>query len=691
MNEFSSLSVHFAPLIGNMPLIIMAAIALALLVLSLFIYRRGIIWRTLAAGAFLLVLANPVLLEEKREPAGDVAVIVVDQSPSQKIGQRDEHTQQALNELKTTLADIEGLETRVINAPQENSVLAEQTQLFSALEKTLSDVPETRRAGVFFITDGQVHDIPSDPAKLTSYGPLHTLLSGAKEEKDRQLEIIEAPAYGIVGQNVTATFQVKDTGNLGPRTATVIIRKNDRGPERLNVPVNEEVSVTLPVEHGGQNVFEIEALPVEDELSEVNNKTALVVNGVRDRLKVLLVSGQPHAGGRTWRNMLTSDPGVDLVHFTILREPNKLDATPQNELSLIAFPFRELFEIKLYDFDLIIFDRYRLNRILPSYYFSNIARYVQEGGALLVATGPDYATEYSIYNTSLDLVLPGQPTGEIIETAYRPDISDLGKYHPVTENLGWTDHKWGSWLRQIPLTPLSGDVIMSGVNNMPLLILSRIGEGRVAQLASDQIWLWSRGYKGGGPQAELLRRLIHWMMKEPELDENAMDIFQEGSTLRVRRRSLKQDELDIQVQRPDGSEETITLSRAEDQPYLTADLPIDQSGIYRFSDDRQTRFSVVGNLNAPEMTGMITTEDIMAPAARLTEASIRWLADDGVPNIRMLPPKRDYAGFNWAGLRRNDDYNVTGVQARPFLPAWLAIVLLIGAATWMWWREGRSS
>ena len=98
------------------------------------------------------------------------------------------------------------------------------------------------------------------------------------------------------------------------------------------------------------------------------------INGVRDRLRVLLVSGEPHAGERTWRNLLKSDASVDLVHFTILRPPEKQDGVPVDELSLIAFPTRELFIEKIEDFDLIIFDRYRRRGILPSLYLENIAQ-----------------------------------------------------------------------------------------------------------------------------------------------------------------------------------------------------------------------------------------------------------------------------------------------------------------------------
>ena len=132
----------------------------------------------------------------------------------------------------------------------------------------------------------------------------------------------------------------------------------------------------------------------------------VTIDGVRDKLRVLLVSGEPHAGERTWRNLLKSDANVDLVHFTILRPPEKLDGTPINELSLIAFPVRELFQQRINDFQLIIFDRYARQGIVPPIYLDNIAKYVRNGGAVLVAAGPDYAGPTSIWHTPLDAVLP---------------------------------------------------------------------------------------------------------------------------------------------------------------------------------------------------------------------------------------------------------------------------------------------
>jgi hypothetical protein len=689
----AALSIHIAPLLPDSVTLLLAAITILFVIASAFIFRRGLIGRTLVAAAFLTVLLNPSLLEEEREPVSDTAVIVVDRSASQSFGERTVRAEEALNAISTQLSGQTDLDVRIVDATGKRD-----TRMFAALDQAYADIPVQRRAGAILITDGQVHDVPDNIDRQKNYGPVHTLLTGEKNETDRQLVIIEAPSYGIVGQTINIRYRVEDTGQPGENDmATIIIRANDQKPIMDLVPVNTEQTTTLTIDHAGQNVFEIEASPTDDEITPVNNRFPLLVNGVRDRLKVLLVSGQPHPGERTWRDLLTSDPGVDLVHFTILREPEKVDITPQNELSLIAFPFRELFEVKLYDFDLIIFDRYGLNRILPNYYFANIASYVQKGGALLEASGPSFAGEDSVYTTALKDILPAYPTGSVIEAAYTPTLTALGHNHPVTQDLTWGDLSkdkskpgWGPWLRQVGVHPKKGDVVMSGVQGQPLLILDRVGEGRVAQLASDQIWLWSRGFKGGGPQAELLRRLAHWLMKEPELEENALDMIAEDETLLIRRRNLHNVTASITLNAPDGTTRPVELQPGADG-WLEARVPTMLSGIYTVTDGDQKRFAVVGELNPPEWRSVISSEKPLKMITAQTGGSMHWLSSEGNPDVRRInASNRNFGGYGWIGLKDNNAFTVTGVRDIPFLPSWLSALVLLVMAVAAWWFEGRS-
>jgi hypothetical protein len=690
--ETAALTAHFAPLIGGEAMLALLAASAVALILSALFYRRGLLWRALCLIAFLMIFLNPSLVEEDRQPVPDVAVIVADRSPSQHIGDRWKRTDVALAALKAKLQGNKNIELRVVDAPAAGNPLTRETRLFDAADQAFADVPLARRAGLILLTDGEVHDVPTDAKRLQDYGPISTLLTGEHHERDRQLVILEAPAYGIVGQTVTIKYRIEDTAP-GDSTADVTTRANSVTGTQT-VPVGEDQQMTVTIDHPGQNVFDIAVAPLPGEITLANNRAPVIVNGVRDRLRVLLVSGQPYNGGRTWRDMLTSDPGVDLVEFTILREPDKLDMTPQNELALIPFPFHELFDVKLYDFDLIIFDRYKLNRILPDYYFPNIVKYVQDGGALLEASGPSFETDESIDATALKSVLPASPTGEVMEQPFRPTLTPAGQRHPVTQGLHWEGEdpahpQWGRWLRQVGVTVKSGDVLMTGVDNKPLLILDRVGKGRVAQLASDQIWLWSRGYDGGGPYTELMRRLAHWLMKEPELEENALDATIDNGALTVKRHTLSSQPMDVKITRPDGSQQTLTLAPSGDG-LLQGRAPADQLGIYTVDDGTQQRFAISGELNPPELRRVVTTPDILAPAVKASHGATIWLADTPRPDLRLLPPGRDYGGRAWVGLRSSNSFNVTGVRERPVLPMGGWAVILLGILITAWWIEGRA-
>ena len=304
------------------------------------------------------------------------------------------------------------------------------------------------------------------------------------------------------------------------------------------------MQLEIDIPNAGRNIVELSIEAAEGEITDTNNRAIAMLDGIRENLRVLLVSGEPHAGERTWRNLLKSDASVDLVHFTILRPPEKQDGTPINELSLIAFPTRELFVEKIDDFDLIIFDRYQHRDVLPILYYDNIAEYVENGGALLIAAGPEYAGEQSIAHTPLMSALPAVPTGEIIDEAFYPRLTEMGQRHPVTRGLEGSAREpphWSRWFRLVGIERPEGEVVMKGPDERPLLLLDRKGEGRVGMLLSDHGWLWARGYEGGGPHVALYRRIAHWLMKEPELEEERLTANGRGMMLDVIRQTMQDD------------------------------------------------------------------------------------------------------------------------------------------------------
>jgi hypothetical protein len=687
----SRMQIDFSPLLP--PGVLLALFVVVVAVLALAAWRRasGLLWRGIAAACLFAGLLNPSLVSEERSYFDDVAVIVLDQSASQKVGDRQKVSEATLATLQEQLKQYENLDVRVVRAPLDaRRGMGEGTRLFDALTGALADVPSRRVAGAILITDGQIHDVPATLADLGFKAPVHTLLTGTADEGDRRLLITKAPAYGIVDQEIQLSLRVDDLGGGGGR-ANVRLFQDGQPKDEMVLPIGVEHELSLKLDRAGPTVLEFKVDQGPKELSLANNSAVTVINGVRDRLRVLLISGDPHPGERTWRNILKSDPAVDLVHFTILRPPEKQDGTPINELSLIAFPIRELFEVKLDEFDLVIFDRYRQRGVLPRAYFDNIAQYVEAGGALLDAAGAGTEGALGLTLSPLQVVLPAEPSGQVVEAGFRPQLTAAGKKHPVTAGLdGGRGDKpsWGRWFRIIQGNALRGVTVMSGTDDAPLLILDRVGEGRVAQLMSDQIWLWSRGFEGGGPQAELLRRIAHWLMKEPELEEEDLRAVVIDGRLEIARRSLGDQPKQVDVTTPSGEAKQVALT-ADDSGRATGAIPAEEDGLYRVTDGTRTAFAASGDLNPVEMADLRSTETVLEPLAQASGGGIFRLAEGGLPQIRRVRADRDTAGSSWLGLKANEDHIVTGVDQLPLLPAILLLLLGLGMTVTAWWREGR--
>ena len=688
-----------SPLVPEMIILIAGVIGIALVVFGLFRGARGTLLRFAALTFFLALLINPSLVQEERDAIDDVAVLAIDMSASQNIGTRAEVAAQAREIIQARAGALADLDLRVVEVAGDRSDGGEHgTQLFADLSRTLSDIPPERLAGIFLLTDGQIHDVPETLDRFGFNAPIHTLLTGAPDEGDRILTVVQAPIFGIVGGEVSLTVRVDDHGSEGTQGQSVRLSVSIDGEDTTSeiVSVGRDHDMTLPITHGGQNVVELAVEPGPLELTLANNRAVITPNGVRDRLRVLLVTGEPHPGERTWRDLLKSDPSVDLVHFTILRPPEKQDGTPIDELSLIAFPTRELFSERLYEFDLVIFDRYRRRSVLHPSYLANIAAYVEQGGALLTAAGPSFASYLSLYRTPLAGVLPAQPTGDITETPFQPQVTSRGVRHPVTaalpgSNIGDTPPTWGRWFRLIDAETVSGETVMGSPNGLPLLILDRVGEGRVAQLMSDHAWLWTRGYEGGGPQAELLRRLAHWLMREPELDEEVLAAEVIGDEMRITRRTMADSAPPVTVLRPEGGNEIVELTPTEPGVF-SALVAAPDLGLYRLSDGELTTVAAAGVLNALEFEDVRVSNE---PTAALVEASgggNYWLAKNenrlDIPSLRRTRAGRPANGRGWAGLVRNNQYTVRAVREVPMIPVILALLLLCGALLGGWWREG---
>ncbi|WP_147126994.1 hypothetical protein [Shimia ponticola] len=677
-------TVVFDPLLPWIAVWALLAIGIGIVIFGAWRHLSGWWLRGLAVLALVGAIANPSLQQEDRDGLSDIVLAIVDETASQTLSDRSQQSASALSDLEAEVTAL-GAELRVTRLADGEGDTG--TALSGAIQQALADAPIARVAGVFLITDGRAHDLGPE---LNVPAPLHVLLTGQPDDWDRRLSVRNAPAFAILDEEVTLTLRVDDIGAAPDGGLVPLDVSIDGGvPQTFQVRTGEDIEVPLVLPHGGMNVLQFSTPLAEGELTDRNNTAIVQINGVRDRLRVLLVSGEPHPGERTWRNLLKSDASVDLVHFTILRPPEKQDGVPVSELSLISFPTRELFLEKIEDFDLIIFDRYKRRGILPSIYLDNVRQYVEDGGAVLIAAGPDFATADSLARSPLGTIIPATPTARVIEEGFSPQITDVGARHPVTEGLERyaPAEGWGRWFRLIDLAPNGGDVVMSGIDDRPLLVLDRVGQGRLALMASDHAWLWDRGFEGGGPQLELLRRLAHWMMKEPELEEEALSATAEGQTMTIIRRTLGEEVGSVTVTNPDGTTQDVQMEQVSPGRW-EAIVEGPEIGLYRLAQGDFDAVIALGPAAPREFVDTIADASALAPLVDARRGGVQPIAA-GAPDIRTIREGRPAAGRGWLGITPRAAYVTTDVRINPLIPAWafllLASVLIVGA----WVREGR--
>ena len=687
----------FDPLLPTVWIIVLGGL-MFLAALAAGIGRLRSYFLRLLAGLFLvLALLNPQTVIEERDPLQDAVLIIKDESESMKLGERAEAADKTYQALLEQLKADPSLDvsTALIRPDSDG------TRLTTSLIDGLGNLPASRLAGVIAITDGQVHDLPQNPETLLPEGvPFHSIIIGEEKARDRRISAIVAPKYGLVGEQAEFELRVDDPGFEGER-ANIEIKLNGETKARFPATIGNRISIPIEIERRGPNTVELTVRAAEGELTLNNNVFVAEISGIRDRMRVLLVTGEPHNGGRSWRNLLKSDPAVELVQFTILTNPRvKNTNARQGELSLIAFPTRQLFEEKLDEFDLIIFDHFR-RRFAPSrsgrstpilspVYLQNVARYVDDGGALLIATGPAFSEKESIYRSPLSAVLPTRPTGETTKEAFKPELNEKGRRHPITSSFaGKEDQSWGKWFRIIDNKPISGDVLMEGPDAAPLLVIDKIGEGRVAMLMSDQAWLWSKGFDGGGPYSEMFRRTAHWLMGEPDLDAEKLTATAENGLLAIERRTLEDRAQTVVVEKPDGTKETIRLSKTASGIYRGSVKSAGQ-GAYRLASGDVTTITAIGSLNPKEYAKLQPTTEILTPLSEGTGGGLfATELSANLPAIRRIKAGKTAKDADWMGLVAHEDYAVRSSKRSPLARGWLFFALALLSMGGAWLREGK--
>jgi len=654
--------ITFLPML---PWVWLAALAVPVsLACALALARRapGSLWRLTGFLLLFAILAGPHWRARTTIGLPDIAVLLVDHSQSMSINGR---AAMAAATAAALSAQKSGIDLRIADVPP---ALAGGTDLSGSLHDAITAIPPAQLAGIIAITDGEV----TPPASVPDV-PFTALLTGQPHETDRELRLLAAPAYGLVGQSIALRLIVIDHGlNDAGTLVPVTITQDGAAIWQQQVPAGQAVAVTIAVHHAGPAVIAASAAALPGEVSLVNNMASFTLNGIHKQLSVLLISGTPNPGERSWRLLLKSDPAIQLVHFTILRSPGEtIDADP-DELALVPFPVAQLFESDINRFDLIILDRFDAAGLLPARYLANIATYVQNGGALLAEVGPEYATEDSLALTQLAPILPATPVppGTTI-AAFTPRLTPLGMRHPVTAPFVSTPLPL--WYRMETVTATSGDVLMSGSNNAPLLILADEGRGRTGMLLSDQFWLWTKGGAHDGPALPLLRRIVHYLLREPALEPESLSAQIANGTLTINRQSLTTpNPLAVSVTAPDGQTRSLALQQSSAGTYTASQPAPDGAGVWKITDGKRTAFAAATATNAEEYQDLAATSSILGPIARNTI----WLGQQAAPPLAAMIARRHARAVT----------SSRDIALLPPMPAMLLAIILLSAA---WWRESR--
>ncbi|MCZ2328724.1 glutamine amidotransferase [Bartonella sp. F02] len=693
-------SLSFQPLLPTFWLLALGGFSVFFIIISLITRRRGALLRLIALASLLLALLNPMITKEQREPVKSIVGIVIDHSESQTFGTRGDDNDKAQTYLANELVHYPQFEPRFIEAGKlANNRYTSSTNLFQTLKQAIADVPPSRYAGTILVTDGQVHDTPSE-SDLSNQAPINALITGRQNEFDRQVKFVSPPRFALINKPQMLSILVEDTGKRPesiPEQANITVSMNGEEIGQYSVTPGVIFQTEITLSHAEKNIIQVTTDTHEGELSFNNNHAITIIEGIRENLRVLLISGAPYNGERTWRDLLKSDLNTDLIHFTILRPPEKADNTPVNQLSLVVFPTTKLFVEEISNFDLIILDGYQHSNVLPLIYYDYITQYVQKGGALLMVTGPEFTGEHSLAKTPLISVLPALPNGAIIQKPFRPTLTKEGQRHPVTRDLETSTHpasQWGRWLRQIVIHHTGeSTTLMKGANEQPLLLLSRIGKGRVGMLLSDESWLWARGFEGGGPYAALYRRISHWLMKEPALEEENLSATSDHRRLTIRQQTLKDHPEPVEIIFPSGKHENITLSK-EKEGIFVATINTDETGLFTIRNRNQTIFFPLGGLDNLEFSDLISTEEKLMPISKRTGGHITRLHRDNkedfqFPPIKLIQPQTKQTSSHAPSiiLKEATETRLINAFHFPIFSGFFALCACLSLLCSMWYRE----
>ena len=233
---------------------------------------------------------------------------------------------------------------------------------------------------------------------------------------------------------------------------------------------------------------------------------------------------------------------------------------------------------------------------------------------------------------------------------------------------------------------------MSDHEGRPLLLLAHEEKGRVALLLSDHIWLWARNVQNGGPYLDFLRPIVHWLMKEPDLEEEALRLKAQAGQLLIERQTLRDTPQPVTLTTPSGQHQTITLQALRDGLWH-ATSPAPEWGLYQVRDGALSAFVHIGPANPREMAEVISTPDLLDPISRTTGAAARRIGIAGdtsahLPIILRHAQAGHYAGEDYMALQDNHGTRLKSVSIRPLFGGGQGLAILLFCILLAWWAEG---
>ncbi|HEY5998298.1 MAG TPA: glutamine amidotransferase, partial [bacterium] len=463
-------------------------------------------------------------------------------------------------------------------------------------------------------------------------------------ERTRDVEIAaaEPPAVAFAGSPAVIAVTVRSSGYAG-REVPLLLKRGEQVlvSRTLRLPpdgteLRESLEWTPPAP--GAHALTLQVPLLDGEQIAENNRADLSFDAVRDRIRVLVVSGTPSWSYRFLRGALKGDPSLDVVSFIILRSASDAVDVPQQDLSLIPFPTQKIFMEELPNFDLLIFDNFASQPYLPSAYLEKVEEFVRGGGGFWMLGGPlSYqGGRYQLTPLAplLPVSLPDAPAagGGFRDVTVRPRLTAAGRAHPFFQGLvaqGGEPPPLQGYNVSGPAVRgavVLAEVPVEGGPAQPLVVIGRHGKGRVLSVLTDSLWDWAfeeagRG-RGSRPYLAFVRQAVRWSIGDPQLEPARVEPERArvapGEKVRARIRVLGEDflpaaspDLSVTLKGPRG--ETRALAPTAEAPgVFVVEAPAPGEGTWEIAAEASARGKVYARA-AAVVTAAWPLEEFRSP------------------------------------------------------------------------------